>query len=92
MERYQIHIFQFNLSKDQSKNRNVIILCSNIGWKIRYLNQLHTIFAVEYIIMCGGQNDADDNGCGDGENVKLQDNLPIGMTIMDFDTLTPSRW
>ena len=42
--------------------------------------------------MCGGQNDADDNGCGDGENVKLQDNLPIGMTIMDFDTLTPSRW
>ena len=42
--------------------------------------------------MCGGHNDADDNGCGDGENVKLQDNLPIGMTIMDFDTLTPSRW
>ena len=52
---------------------------------------LQTIFAVEYIIMCGGQNDADDNGCGDGENAKLQDNLPIGMTIMDFDTLTPSR-
>ena len=52
---------------------------------------LQTIFAVEYIIMCGGKNDADENGCDDGENVKLQDNLPIGMTIMDFDTLTPSR-
>lgn len=39
--------------------------------------------------MCGGQRDSEDNGT-DIDNVKLQENLPIGMTIMDFDTLTPS--
>ena len=55
------------------------------------LEPFFTILTEKYNIMCGGHNDADDNGCGDGENVKLQDNLPIGMTIMDFDTLTPSR-
>ena len=41
--------------------------------------------------MCGGQRDSEDNGT-DIDNVKLQENLPIGMTIMDFDTLTPSRY
>ena len=40
--------------------------------------------------MCGRKGDTDDNGA-DNDNIKLQENLPIGMTIMDFDTLTPSR-
>ena len=40
--------------------------------------------------MCGGKADTDDNGA-DNDNIKLQENLPIGMTIMDCDTLTPSR-
>ena len=41
--------------------------------------------------MCGGKGEPDDNGA-DNDNIKFQDNLPIGMTIMDFDTLTPSRY
>ena len=40
--------------------------------------------------MCGGQGGSEDNGA-DGDGIKLHDNVPIGMTIMDFDTLTPSR-
>ena len=40
--------------------------------------------------MCGGKGESDDNG--DNDNIKLQENLPIGMTVMDFDTLTPSRY
>ena len=40
--------------------------------------------------MCGGKDESEDNGA-DSEGIKLQDNLPVAMTIMDFDTLTPSR-
>ena len=40
--------------------------------------------------MCGGEGDAEDKG-GDFDGSKLHDNLPIGMTVYDFDTLTPSR-
>ena len=39
--------------------------------------------------MCGG-NSSDDENIFDGDGAK-QDNVPIGMTLMDFDTLTPSR-
>ena len=41
--------------------------------------------------MCGGKGESDDNGA-DIDNNKFQENLPIGMTVMDFDTLTPSRY
>ena len=41
--------------------------------------------------MCGGKGESDDNGA-DVDNNKFQENLPIGMTVMDFDTLTPSRY
>ena len=43
------------------------------------------------MIMCGGKGESDDNGA-DIDNNKFQENLPIGMTVMDFDTLTPSRY
>ena len=43
------------------------------------------------MIMCGGKGESDDNG-PDIDNNKFQENLPIGMTVMDFDTLTPSRY
>lgn len=42
-------------------------------------------------MMCGGQGDSQETGL-DTDNVKLQENMPIGMTVMDFDTLTPSRY
>ena len=41
--------------------------------------------------MCGDQRDSEDIET-DNDNVKLQENLPVGMTVMDFDTLTPSRY
>ena len=40
--------------------------------------------------MCGG-NSSDDEIFSNGDGIKLQDNVTIGMTMMDFDTLTPSR-
>ena len=40
--------------------------------------------------MCGGDNSSVEANGGDA--VKLQDNLTVGLTLTDFDTLTPSRY